>query len=227
MKRTVFLGIALLLGAASLYAQKPLTQKGRVSLYVMAGPALSLHENAFSYRDEGRSMELLDLQYAAAVGYDFSEAVGLRFQGAFGKDAAACNVRQTAGNGFYPYTFKHVNGFADVVLNLSGLSGKATVFRPKIYAGLGGAYTFGFTDPGHPWQKITTKNTVFGFRGGFIAEYNFPFGLGMFMDLCGEAYTDMYNGLMPSDEDQQNYEGYAGLPFDLRGIASFGLVFRF
>lgn len=227
MKRFVCLGVALLFAAVPLFSQEAPVHAGKVSASVSGGPALGLYENAFSYRDQGRTMDLLNLGGALAVGYDFSESFGLRLQAAFGKDAGACNTRETSAHGFYPYSFNHVNAFADAILNLNGLSDRATSFRSKVYAGLGGAYTFGFTDSGHPWQKVNDKNTVFGIRGGFIEEYSFRSGLGFFIDICGEAYTDMYNGLMPSEEDQKQFEGYGGFPLDLRGIVSFGIIYRF
>ena len=232
MKQFICIVCALCLGATVMSAQEEERQQapshaGRFYIALQGGPALNIYENAFSYGDNGRTMDLLTLQGALAVGYDFSEVFGLRLQGAFGKDAGACNVRETAGGGFYPYIFRHVNVFADAVLNLAGFRGRSTAFRPKLYAGLGGAHTFGFTDPGHPWQKVVNKNTVFGFRGGFIAEYTFKPGIGIYADLCGEAYTDMYNGLEPTEEDKRRFEGYPGFPLDLRGIISLGVVYHF
>lgn len=230
MKKFVLLLGALFAGGLALSAQTgddAFAHARRFNLSIQGGPTLSLYENAFSYRDNGRSFDLIKAQAALSLGYDFTEAFGLRLQAAYGADAGAANTRQTAGGGFYPYTFKHVNGFVDAVLNLCGLKGVATAFRPRIYAGVGGAYTFGFTDAHHPWQKIFDRNTSFGFRAGFIAEYTTTSGLGFFADLCGEAYTDLYNGLAPSAEDQKAYEGYAGYPFDLRGILSLGLVYYF
>lgn len=231
MKQFICIVCALCLGATVMSAQEerqtPPSHAKRVYIALQGGPALNIYENAFSYEDNGRAMDLFTFQGALAVGYDFSEVFGLRLQGAFGKDAGACNVRETAGGGFYPYSFRHVNLFADAVLNLAGFGGRSTAFRPKLYAGLGAAHTFGFTDAKHPWQKVVGRNTVFGARGGFIAEYTFNSGIGLYADLCGEAYNDMYNGLMPSEEDQKRYEGYAGFPLDLRGIVSLGVVYHF
>lgn len=229
--RIICFAVALLCGLTAAWAQEPSKEvpshANRVYLSIQGGPAFNLYENAFSYWENGRGVELFTLQGAAALGYDFSDSYGMRLQAAFGNDAGACNVRQTSGDGFYPYAFRHVNVFADAVVNLSGLRGKVTAFRPKLYAGIGGAYTFDFTDAGHPWQEVVGKNIVFGFRGGFIAEYTLRSGLGFLADFCGEAYTDMYNGLMPSEEDQKNYEGYGGFPLDLRGTISLGLVYHF
>ena len=230
MKKTVCIGAALLLGAATLCAQnsEPAPSHARrVFVSLQGGTALDVFENAFTYRENGKTLKLFTLQGAASAGYDFNDSYGLRLQAAFGNDAGACNVRETSGGGFYPYSFRHVTAFADVLLNLNGLAGKVTAFRPKLYVGVGGAYTFGFTDAKHPWQQVTKKNFVPGFRAGFIAEYDLPSGFGFFADLGGEAFQDMYNGLMPSKEDQKKYEGYPGFPMDLRGMLSLGIIYHF
>lgn len=230
MKQSVCIGAALLLGAAALSAQttEPAPSHARRAFVsLQGGTALDVYENAFTYRENGKTLSLFTLQASAALGYDFSDTYGIRLQAAFGNDAGACNVRETAGGGFYPYSFRHANAFADILINLNGLAGKVTAFRPKLYAGIGGAYTFGFTDAGHPWQQVNKRNIVPGFRGGFIAEYGWPSGLGVFADLSGEAYHDMYNGLMPTKEEQKNYEGYGGFPLDLRALLSVGIIYHF
>jgi len=230
MKRLISIGTALMVGVVSLSAQpaEPAPSHARsIFVSLQGGTALDIYENAFSYRENGQLLKLFTFEGAVSVGYDFNDSYGIRLQGAFGNDAGACNTRQTAARGFYPYSFRHVTAFADVLINLNGLSGRVTAFRPKLYAGVGGAYTFGFTDSKHPWQKVTPKNIVPGFRGGFITEYDFPSGFGFFADLGGEAFHDMYNGLRPTKEDQEAYEGYAGFPLDLRGRLSLGIIYHF
>ena len=232
MKKFVCIAAILLCGIVTASAQEAPSHANRVYISVQGGPAFNLYENYFTYRDDGQMAKLFTLQGAAAVGYDLSEAFGIRLQGAFGTDAGACNREDTAGRGFYPYSFKHVNAFVDVAINLAGLNGKATLFRPKIYFGAGGAYTFGFEETGthHPWQwnNVTDPNTALGFRGGLITEYTTKSGLGFFADFCGEAYLDNYNGLQPSEKDKESVKkGYPGFPFDLRALASLGLIFHF
>lgn len=236
MKKVILLGIALLSGASIIFAQTPgrqapeqkYTHAKSVFLGLQGGPVLNIYENAFSYRENGKAFRLVTPQAGGFLGYDFNDSYGIRLWGSYAKNAGACNVRQTSGGGFYPYTFKSVNAYLDVILNLCGLADmKDTQFRPKLYGGLGGAHTFGFTDAKHPWQKVTPVNNAFGFRLGFIAEYNFKSGFGVFADFCGEAYTDQYNGLRPSAEEQKAYEGYGGFPLDLRGLISFGIVMHF
>lgn len=230
IKKSACIGAALFFGAVSLLAQSQdpaPSHARRVFISLQGGPVLDIYENAFTYRENGKTLSLFTFQGAFAAGYDFNDTYGVRLQGAFGNDAGACNVRETSGGGFFPYRFRHINAFADILLNLNSLAGKVTAFRPKLYAGIGGAYTFGFTDAKHPWQQVKKQNIVPGFRGGFIAEYSFPSGLGFFADLGGEAYHDMYNGLMPTKEEQKNYEGYGGFPLDLRAMLSLGIIYHF
>ncbi len=231
MKKIVSFAAALLLGFVAAWAQDARNQAPSHAKHfyvaIQGGPVFNLYENAFTFNEQRRMLDLFTLQGAAVVGYDFTEAYGLRLQAAFGNDRGACNSRETSGSGFYPYSFLHANAFVDGVLNLAGLNGKASAFRPKLYAGVGGAYTFGFSESGHPWQKVTPANLVFGFRGGLIGEYCWKSGLGIYADLCGEAYLDDYNGLKPSKEDQEKAKGYAGFPLDLRGIFSLGVVYHF
>ena len=200
---------------------------GLCYISLQGAPVLNYYENSFAFSEFGQTGKMFTLQGALSFGYDFSEAVGARLQVAYGNDSGACNVRETSSGKFYPYTFQHVNLFIDGILNLAGRTGEATSFRPKLYFGVGGAHTFGFSDSGHPWQKVSSPNTVFGFRGGFITEYCWDSGFGLFADLCAEGYTDLYNGLQPSKEDQAKGPGYAGFPLDLRALASFGIVFHF
>ena len=161
-------------------------------------------------------------------GYDVNEVFGVRLSASYARNAGACNTRNTSAHGFYPYTFSSVNVFADAILDMHGLSDMATFFRIKLYGGLGLGHTFHMTESNHPWQEVTDPNTVFGFRFGGIVEYNFTDHIGIYGDLCLEAYTDQYNGLMPGAKEQANdFEGYGGFPLDLRIPLSFGILYRF
>ena len=200
---------------------------GKFFIMLQGGAAFNYYENSFMYQENNQVGKMFTPQGALSFGMDFTETFGTRLQLACGTDAGACNNRETASRGFYPYTFKHVNAFVDAMLNLGAMEGKGTRFRPKFYLGAGLAHTFGFSDPNHPWQVVNSPNTVFGFRGGIVTEYCFRSGFGIFADICGEGYTDSYNGLQPSKEDQAREPGYAGFPMDLRGLASFGIVFHF
>jgi hypothetical protein len=58
---------------------------------------------------------------------------------------------------------------------------------------------------------VSNENTAFGFRGGFIGLYNISNSFGIFADLCGEAYSDNFNGLQPS-EAYQVFHRASGIP---------------
>ncbi len=228
MKKITSIFAILLFGAVSLSAQNAFV--GGHSAWTFAlqgGPMYSISENHFSYREHGKGWGLFTLQGAAAIGYEFTEGLGVRVSVGYGNNASAANSHDTGG-GFYPYQFKSVNAFLDGTLDLNGNYAKERAFRPRLYAGIGLGHTFNFTDAKHPWQGafITTRNNVFGFRGGFVAEYDFDDWFGIFADLCGEAYRDKYNGLQPTDQDQSFFKGYAGFPLDMRFILSFGVIFR-
>lgn len=209
--------------AAGQPAEKP---EHPFSVFIQGGPVYNLYENAFSFWDNGKAWDLLTSQIVAGVGYDFSSYWGLRLQVGYGSDKGGCNVQQTSARGFYPYSFKHWNSFLDVMMVPFGRKDGYARFITKLFAGVGLAHTFGFTDSGHPWQVPVGKNTAFGFRGGIIEEFAVTPWFGIYVDICGEAYTDSYNGLNPSAE-KENYQGYPGFPLDLRGSISLGTILRF
>lgn len=229
MKRLVSVSLAMLLSCALASAQQPRhSHEGRFYVGLQQGPMLNIYENAFSYKENGKTLDLFTYQAGLVGGYDLNDIFGVRLSASYAKNAGACNTRNTSAHGFYPYTFSSVNVFADAILDMHGLSDLTTFFRIKLYGGMGLGHSFHMTDSQHPWQTVTDPNTVFGFRLGSIFEYNFTDHIGLYGDLCGEAYTDKYNGLMPSLEDQTNdYEGYGGFPLDLRGLVSVGVLYRF
>ena len=229
MKKLTSILACLILGVTSVFAQNAFVGGHRAWTFALqGGPMYSINENGFTYRENGQGLNLFTLQGSAAIGYEFTNALGFRVSVGYGDNRGACNSRNTAARGFYPYSFKSVNGFLDATLDLNGNYGLQSAFRPRFYLGVGLGHTFGFTDPKHPWQGdyMTTNNNVFGFRGGFLAEFDFTQSFGMFIDLGGEAYNDKYNGLRPTERDQQDYQGYAGFPLDLRLTASLGLIVR-
>ena len=203
------------------------SHEGRFYVGLQQGPLLSINENHFSYRENGKPLDLITYQAGLVGGYDLNDIFGVRLSASYAKNAAACNTYDTAAHGFYPYIFSSVNLFADAVLDMQGLSDLYTAFRVKLYGGLGMGHSFHMTDSGHPWQIVSDPNTVFGFRLGSIAEYNITDHIGLYADVCGEAYTDQYNGLMPSEADHANKEGYGGFPLDLRFLVSLGVLYRF
>lgn len=229
MKKLAGVTLAILLTCAMASAQQTKhIHEGRFYVGLQAGPMLNIYENHFSYSENGKPLGLITYQTGIVGGFDVNDILGFRLSASYAKNAGACNTRDTAAHGFYPYTFQSVNVFADAILDLYGLSDLAYFFRIKLYGGIGLGHTFNMTDAHHPWQDVSDPNTVFGFRFGGIAEYNFTDHFGIFGDLCGEAYSDKYNGLMPSAKEQaEDYEGYGGFPLDLRGLVSVGVLYRF
>lgn len=229
MRRFACILFAVLLSCTLASAQpRKHSHEGRFYLGLQQGPMLNIYENHFSYRENGKALDLITYQAGLVGGYDLNDIFGFRLSASYGKNAAACNTRNTSAHGFYPYTFSSVNVFADAILDLHGLSDLASFLRIKMYGGLGLGHSFHMTESNHPWQDVSDPNTVFGFRFGGIVEYNITDHIGIYGDLTGEAYTDNYNGLMPSLEDQINdYEGYGGFPLDLRGLISVGVLYRF
>lgn len=228
--RKFFLTLAVLVSSASLLMGQSSKNSSRRDeprkLYValQGGAMYSVSENYFTYAENGKALGLVTPFGALSVGYDFSHRFGIRGSLGYGKNAGAANTRQTAARGFYPFTFSDVNLFADAILNLGSYG---ALFQPKLYVGLGGGYSFGFTESGHPWQKVTPKNLAFGFRGGFLGEFVVSEHVGILIDLRGEGFTDNFSGIQPSAEDQAAVEGYAGFPLDLRAMISLGVAYRF
>ena len=208
------------------------------TISAQAGPAYSINENHFTYGEHGHGGKLFSMQGSVAVGYEFSKIYSLRVAFNYAGNRSAANSRESY-NRFYPYSFKSVSLFADAAVDIASNYGFESNFDFVLYAGVGGAYSYDFrrpekygeqpANPGdwnlHPWQDkdITLQNYVPGFRLGFITEYQISDSFGIFADLCGEAYQDRFNGLMPKLKDHGTDKGYAGFPLDLRFNLSFGL----
>lgn len=230
MRKSATLMVALFLGAVSVFAQDRYDYSGRWNASVQGGPLFSINENVHSFTGQGNTADLFTGQGSIAVGYDFNKAFGVRGWAGFAQNVSACNYKETVKKGDttrFPYKFKSINVFADAILNINEWAEEDSFFSPKVYAGFGFARTFNFTDAKHPWQKPSDPNTSIGFRFGFIGEFDFTNGVGVFVDLCGEAYQDTYNGIHPETAAHEAREGYAGFPLDLRALASFGVIYHF
>lgn len=249
MKKLTSILACLILGVTSVFAQNiGNVPEKPFSISLQGGPMYSRSDNSFAYEYFASPFDLISWQGSAALGYQFTNAFGMRLNvGYTHHNPGAGNVYQTnigynkpgaSDDRFFPYTFKSVNSFVDFVLHTNGVKGKRSNFDPQFYGGLGVGYTFGFKptednlfapkNDGHfhpwQWQELRNRNLVFGFRVGFIAEYDFSENFGIFADICGEAYNDYYSGLMPTGRFVDYLKGYAGFPFDLRGHISLGVV---
>ena len=121
-----------------------------------AGPVLSATEYMDSFAKNGKWFDSISWHGALAFGYNFTDAWDLRISGIYGYNAGALSPYQ----GFYPYRFHSAQLFADMILNYNALAEYNVPFNFKTYIGLGGAYTFGFTNFLHPYQVLDSPNLV-------------------------------------------------------------------
>ena len=225
MKKFVCTLAALLVAAAGLFAQEKPEKPWNIA--IKGGGDYSHFENAFVYRENGEIAKQFSFQGGLAIGYDFTKRFGIRLDAIYGKNAGAGNMLETADRGFYPYNFSSISAFVDAIIDLNP---NGSLFHPKFYAGLGGAYSFGFSELNHPSQVLPKHAGAFGLRLGFIAEFKVSETIGIFADLTSEGFTDNFNGINPTKEEKAEhpgYPGYPGFPLDVRGLASLGLIFHF
>lgn len=218
MRKIVALIAALLLTTLA-FATKPLPARYSPYQYghrwyfsLQGGPAMLATEHIDSYSKNGRGWDALSWQGALCFGYYFSDACDLRISGTYGYNADACAPYKD----FYPYHFHAAHLFADIMLNLTALAEYNIPFNPKLYLGVGGAYTFGFTEVNHPYEVLYYPNLTPAVRLGSIFEFNSRSGWGWFLDLGAEAFTDWYNG--------QETEAF---PLDIAYKVSLGIVYHF
>ena len=234
MHKFITICAALFVGVTAVSAQnQPFDPTGKFSISVQGGPMYSRNENSFAYEYFDHKKDLFTWQASVGVGYDFNRTFGLRGNVGYAVNPGAGNMMET-GRQFYPYTFKSISCFVDAILHLNGLNDVRSAFDPKLYAGIGLGNTSGFEKtpdnpaPGnqfHPWQKVSEKNTAFGFRGGLILEFMVSQSFGILADFGGEFYTDGYNGLNPGKEVSES--GDKNFPLDFRGVASLGVAIHF
>lgn len=221
MKKILILIVALLSLGTTAYSARPhLTptspyQHGQRWFFsVQGGPKIGLYDHIGSFFDNGRGWSAITYHGALSVGYNFSDAWSLRVSGGYSRNAGACTPYQGE---FYPYTYNAAYAFADGVLDFPALCEINKAFRTKFYAGLGGAYTFGFSDPEHPFEVLNTNNFVPALRLGIILEYCFPGGFGLFSDIAVENFLDRYDG----------YATGTAIALDSALKLSFGVIWHF
>lgn len=214
-RRIVLLAAALLFSLTCIAGN---TRKSRVSPFqygnrwyisLQAGPMVTFGDNTSSFSSEGHGWDQFTWQTAAAIGYNFTDALDVRLSANYGRNVGAL----PPFGGYYPYHYNAFGLFADAALNFNALGELNVPLAPKLYAGLGLAYADGYESPEHPFQITEGPNLVPGIRFGCILEYDYPGGFGWFFDCAAEGYTDWYDGLEPD-----------GLPIDINVKLSFGLV---
>ena len=196
LRKLVLLSVALLLATAS-FAARPLPDRYSPYQYghrwyfsFQGGTAIPVADHISSYSANSQPLGMLSWHGALSLGYNFSDAWDMRVSGSYNYNAGALSPYQ----GFYPYRFHAAHLFVDAVLNYNALAEFNVPFSPKTYAGVGAAYTFGFTYVNHPYQVLDYPNLTPAVRLGAILEYNTPGGFGIFADFGVEAFTDWYNG---------------------------------
>ena len=220
-RKIVLLAAALLtsvLCLAGTPSRSPISpfQYGHRWYFALQGGATTLMgENADSYSANGQVWDRVGYSGQLTIGYNLSDGYEIRLSGSYNNNAGALLPYA----GFYPYRFNAYHVFVDGVVNFHGLAEYNVAFSPKVYVGLGGAFTNGFKkqfEQNHPYQYTEEPNLVPGFRFGGIFEFDAPGGFGWFIDAGFEFFTDWYNGLDPAD-----------FPFDITPKLSLGIVYHF
>ena len=217
-RKIVLLLAALLLSATALLARplparySPYQHGHRWFMSVQAGPALLLAENMSSYSAYGKAFDSISWHAALSFGYNFTDAWALRIAGVYGYNAGALPPRDQ----LFPYRFQAAHVFADMVLDHNALAEYNVPFTFKTYAGLGAAYTFGFSETDHPYIVPDSPNLSPAVRLGAIFEYDYKSGFGWFFDLGVEGFSDWYNGLEPE-----------GFKVDVAFKLSVGFIYHF
>ena len=227
MKKCILLTAALLLCTASLFAQtKPLTpyEYGHRWYFSFQGGGLIFNSDYCSRLfKEGRGHELVSFGAGVALGYNFSDAHGIRVFGNYSRKTGVCEAFEdpdadpkAAPIPTYTYRFSSTQLFVDYVLNYNALAENDNPFTAKSYIGPGFAYTFDFTDPGHPEVWLYDPNLVPCMNMGFIFEYDFKDAFGFFVDLGLSFYAERYNGRVSM-----------GFPVDMESSLQVGLIYNF
>ena len=195
---------------------------------VQGGANYSMNENSWTYVDPkvgGKShLDLLSPQISLSLGHFFTPVLGWRLSAAYAGNKSAANHNETTVGGFYPYDFKSISAFADLLVGLSRRDVQDRNWFWTLFGGVGYGHGFDFTNSGHPWQTLKTPSNAFGFRGGLNLEYMLKNGLGCMLEGGAEAFTDGFNGMNPGIRKDANDVNF---PFDVRPVATFGIGYHF
>ena len=198
---------------------------------LQAGPNYSMNENTWTYTDpkvgNKSHLDLLSPQIQLSLGHFFTPVLGWRLSAAYAGNKSAMNHNETTAAGFYPYNFKSVSAFADLLVGLSRRDVQDRHWFWTLFGGLGYAHGFDFTDAGHPWQTTTDAwkipSDAFGMRGGLNLEYMFNNGLGFMLEGGAEAFTDGFNGMNPHIHKDANDVNF---PLDVRPVVTLGVAYH-
>ena len=198
---------------------------------LQAGPNYSMNENTWTYTDpkigKKSHLDLLSPQIQLSLGHFFTPSWGWRLSAAYAGNKSAMNHNETAAQGFYPYDFKSITAFADLLYSLNRRDNPDQRWFWTLFGGLGYGHGFDFTDAGHPWQAgldaWKVPSNAFGMRGGLNLEYMFRNGLGFMLEGGVEAFTDGFNGMNPHIHKDANDVNF---PFDVRPVATFGVAYH-
>lgn len=213
-KLAVILGL-LLLGATSLSARfytTPYQFGHRWNIAFQGGALFFVGEYSESYGQNSRGWEQFTWQAGVSLGYSFTNAHEMRIN----VNYARPNSAGLPYGGFYPYSFRSIHGFVDYLLNFNGLAEEDQGFNPRIYVGLGAAYTWEPSAFEHPFQELREPNIVPAVRLGTVLEYDTTKGVGFFLDLGVEGFTDWYNCQEP-----------VSFPLDIHLKATLGMIIHF
>lgn len=200
---------------ATLSAQvSPYEYGHRWYVSLQGGPAYFNGDWSFVYREkQGEWMTPVTPAFGISAGYSVANGHELRLTASGGKKMATCISYDYE---LYPYTFHSVSLLADYVLAFMSLEENFAPFSPKLYAGVGAAYTYNFTDPDHPERKVHDSNWAGCANFGTILEYNFRFGLGLFTDIGLLFMGDPYDG-----------QGWHNFMLDMEVGWNIGIVYHF
>lgn len=210
----LFAGVMGLSARPYLSPTSPYQYGHRWFFSVQGGPKIGLYDHIGSFFDYGHGWDAITYHGSLSLGYNFNDAWAMRVSGGYSYNAGACTPYEGI---FYGYNYSAAYAFADGIFDWHAISEDIRPFAPKFYAGLGGAYTFGFTDPEHPFEMLNTNNFVPAFRFGVILEYDFPTGFGLFADIAVESFLDWYDG----------YATSTAIALDSALKVSFGMVWHF
>jgi len=143
--------------------------------------------------------------YAFSAGKNFSPAVGMRLQILGGGDKGRYYNKEIENSPHY--SFHHINGIAEVTINLINLAknakrGEESAWNFIVMLGPGVAHTYGFDKKGYEYPNPEKYNmnfdahTNFLLYGGLEFSYNTSSNLNINLEANNCWMGDSYNGFI-------------------------------